>query len=202
MSHRAFIIGDPHFGHGSLFKFRRADGSPLRPLWDNPDAMDEDMVKWWNEIVRPVDKTYILGDVAMYKKCLPILARLNGRKCLIKGNHDISKLKDYAKYFYDIRAYHRLDGIWMSHIPIHPQSVGRVYGNIHGHIHDQEVKIIGTQDIDPRYMCVSAEHTNYRPLEWGEAKERLFKRQEEFAHLMPPKEEEYPPTTEVEKQKK
>ena len=178
MSQIPFVIADPHFSHAGVTQFLRADGTKLRP-WDTTEEMDEYMVKAWNETVRPHDKVYVLGDVVMRPKQLPILARLNGTKVLIKGNHDIFPLKNYVPYFKDVRAYHRLDQIWMSHIPIHPESMGRVIANVHGHIHNRTVLLPdGTPDI--RYYCVSAERTGYRPVEWSDvvksiqAIQRLF----------------------------
>ena len=182
MSHRIFVIADPHFGHWSLFKFKREDGSPLRPNWDNPQAMDEDMIKWHNEIVRPVDKVYFLGDIAMKKPAMDaVLPRLNGHKVLVKGNHDIFDAKDYLKYFKDIRAYHRMDQHWMSHIPIHTGSLSRVIANVHAHTHHREVRL-PDGSIDSRYLCVSAEQPwiNYRPTEWCYVLDVVKERQQKY----------------------
>ncbi|MGA1873758.1 MAG: hypothetical protein ACMUHY_08805, partial [Thermoplasmatota archaeon] len=44
-------------------------------------------------------------------------------KVLIKGNHDIFKLTDYTKYFRDIRGYHVMNGLILSHIPISKDSL-------------------------------------------------------------------------------
>ena len=38
--------------------------------------------------VRPTDKVYHLGDVAINRNGLKALERLNGKKVLIKGNHE------------------------------------------------------------------------------------------------------------------
>jgi len=43
-----FLTSDTHFGHAGVCRFLREDGTKLRP-WDNPDEMDEEMVKRWNE---------------------------------------------------------------------------------------------------------------------------------------------------------
>jgi len=182
MSHKIFVMADPHFGHWSLFKFKREDGSPLRPLWDNPNDMDEDLIKWHNEIVRPVDKVYYLGDIAMKKQAMDaVMPRLNGHKVLIKGNHDIFQAKDYLKYFKDIRAYHRLDCHWMSHVPVHPGSLGTNIANFQGHIHARQV-LLPDGTPDSRYFCVSVERpeVNYRPLEWSCALAYVKERQEKY----------------------
>jgi len=42
-----FLVSDTHFGHAGVCRFLRDDGTKLRP-WDNPEEMDEEMVKRWN----------------------------------------------------------------------------------------------------------------------------------------------------------
>ena len=98
-----YLISDTHFGHQGVCHFLDKDGNKLRP-WDYADQMDEAMIQYWNETVKPTDKVYHLGDVAIPRKGLQVLNRLNGDKVLIKGNHDIYKLSDYTPYFRDIRA--------------------------------------------------------------------------------------------------
>lgn len=160
-----FITADTHFSHAGICTFLNEDGTKLRP-WDNPTDMDEEMVKRWNEVVKPTDKVYHLGDVVINRRALPILNRLNGDKVLIRGNHDIFKLKDYIPYFRDIRGYHVMDRMLFSHIPVHPDSKGRFVANVHGHTHARKLA-------DEWYQCVCVEHTNYTPIELGELQKRV-----------------------------
>lgn len=172
-----FLIADPHLSHSGVCKFLRSDGTKLRPF-DTVEEMDEVMVKNWNDVVKPGDKTYIVGDVCMRKKYLPILNRLNGKLCLIGGNHDIEGAKEYLKYFYDVRAFHYLDKFAISHFPIHPSCLGRYAGVIHGHIHQHRV-MMTVDDVeveDPRYYCISAEQINYTPIEWNELRKKFYAR--------------------------
>lgn len=170
MSGRTWLYADPHFFHEGICRFTRHDGSKLRP-WDNASYMSEDMISWYNELVHPQDRVYILGDLAMNRKALDkSLPRLLGRKILVKGNHDTDKLSYYSQYFDDIRAYVVKKGFILSHIPIHPASMGRWDVNIHGHLHYQSVYLPAVNPRkdspipDTRYVCVSVEHTNYRPI--------------------------------------
>lgn len=170
MSGRTWLYADPHFYHYNICKFTRHDGTPLRP-WDDADKMSEEMINNYNMLVHPDDRVYMLGDIAMTRKALDrSLPRLNGRKILVKGNHDIDKLSYYSKYFDDIRAYVVKKGFIMSHIPIHPGSMGRWEINIHGHLHYNQVGAdfydnpSDTGKIDKRYVCVSVEHTEYKPI--------------------------------------
>ena len=158
-----FLIGDTHFGQQSICKFLNRDGSRVRP-WDDAAEMDEAMVDRWNAVVKPVDKVYHLGDVAYAKKALPIMSRLNGKKVLIRGNHDIFKLADYAAHYHDIRGSHKLGDFILSHIPVHPDAITNSWcaGNIHGHTHGNLV-MDGDQP-DPRYFSVCVERINYTPM--------------------------------------
>jgi len=178
-----FLTSDTHFSHIGIVKFLRADGSPERP-WDNTEEMDEALVANWNSVVRPKDTVYHLGDVVINRSALPILARLNGIKILIKGNHDVMRLEEYAEYFKDIRGVGSLDGFVLSHIPLHPGSLERWKGCLHGHLHSNRVMrdvrvgnlIIPT--VDPRYLSVCVEHTDYTPISLDEVNKR-FKEQQE-----------------------
>jgi len=152
-----FLVSDTHFGHAGVCRFTRNDGvTPLRP-WDDPAEMDEAMITAWNDRVRPNDKVYHLGDVVINRRALDTLARLNGDKVLIRGNHDIFRDEDYSKYFRSLRAYHVMNGMILSHIPIHSESLGRFGVNIHGHLHANRVMKDGA--IDTRYHCVCVEQT-------------------------------------------
>lgn len=179
-----FLISDTHFGHEKTCSvFKRPDGSPLRPF-ASAEEMDEAMVARWNERVRPSDKVYHLGDVVINRKFLSVLARLNGDKVLIRGNHDIFKLSDYTEYFRDVRGYDVKNGMILSHVPVHSDSLARFGCNVHGHLHANRVmrprgvdaktgEILYSGQIDPRYHCVSVEHTDYAPISLEEVYDRI-----------------------------
>jgi calcineurin-like phosphoesterase family protein len=147
--------------------------------------MDEEMIRRWNETVRPNDKVYHLGDVVINRKALKTLARLNGDKVLIKGNHDIFRLDEYTEYFRDVRGYHVMNVMILSHIPVSESSLGRFGTNIHGHLHYNRVKkmrgydvktntALYSDEIDPRYHCVCVEHTDYRPVLFEDVIKRIL----------------------------
>ena len=172
-----FLVSDTHFGHTGVCKFTRNDGvTKLRP-WTDPDEMDEEMVKRWNERVKPTDKVYHLGDVVINRKALKIMHRLNGDKVLIRGNHDIFPDVEYRQYFRELRAYHVMNGMILSHIPIHEESLGRFGVNIHGHLHANRVmtrKHAGaTPEVDVRYHCVCVEHTDFAPILFEDVIKRI-----------------------------
>lgn len=162
---RSWVAADPHFSHRGMCEFHNFDGSKLRP-WTNVSEMDEALVENWNAVVDPIDRVYLLGDVAMSKTGLEVVRRLNGKIVLIPGNHDKEKIARYADIFDDVRAidvrkqYDRK--FVMSHVPLHPACLDRWGLNIHGHLHAHTIKLPdGT--VDPKYVCVSMEQINYTP---------------------------------------
>jgi len=173
-----FLVSDTHFGHAGVCRFMRNDGvTKLRP-WDNSAEMDEFMVQAWNERVRPNDKVYHLGDVVINRRALKTMARLNGDKVLIRGNHDIFPDEEYRKYFRELRAYHVMNGMILSHIPIHSESLGRFGVNIHGHTHANRVMrplaTSGRSDVvDVRYHCVCVEQTDFAPILFEDVVKRI-----------------------------
>lgn len=168
-----FLASDYHFGHENILTFKRSDGTPLR-VFDSVEHMNEHMIAQHNRVVRPCDKIYMLGDLAMHKRYLHILHRMHGEKILIKGNHDLDKASEYLKYFKDIRGSHQLDGMLLTHIPVHPDSLSRWKANVHGHLHANRVtKNFGTE-IDTRYVSVCVEQLDdYTPVSLEELKKKI-----------------------------
>jgi len=179
-----FLTSDTHFGHAGVCRFTEADGvTKIRP-WTDPDEMDEEMIKRWNATVRPNDKVYHLGDVVINRKSLKTLSRLNGDKVLIRGNHDIFRDDEYRVYFRELRAYHVMNGMILSHIPLHEASLGRFGVNIHGHLHSNRVKkargidaktgaTLYSTENDVRYHCVCVEQTDFTPILFEDVIKRI-----------------------------
>ena len=162
-----FLISDTHFSHANILTFLRENGDKLRPGFHNIHEHDEYLIQQWNKVVKPDDKVYHLGDIGFknFTQVSQIFNRLNGTKVLIKGNHDNFKLSQYGQIFKDVRAYHVMDKFLLSHIPIHEESLSRWKANIHGHLHDNNIK-------DRRYYNVSVECLkDYTPLNFEEIRE-------------------------------
>lgn len=112
---RNWFISDTHWGHNNVITYSErpfraerigdtivADGvahpiSPDYPVdkqieYHSVNWMNETLIKNWNDSIKPEDKVYFLGDFAFSggNKIKEVLARLNGYKILIKGNHDRS----------------------------------------------------------------------------------------------------------------
>jgi calcineurin-like phosphoesterase family protein len=185
----AFVIADTHFGHTKSLSFIQPDGSPLRPF-SSVEEMDEVLVSNWNRTVGPKDTIYHLGDVVIPRASLKILDRLNGRKILIRGNHDIGRLSDFSKYFEDIRGafFHNGDstmrgGLIFTHVPVHPSCLsGHYLGNVHGHLHCHQ--IITDEQVDFRYFNACVERHDFTPVPFEAIKDYFKKRRQCADHAI------------------
>jgi calcineurin-like phosphoesterase family protein len=59
----------------------------------------------------------------------------------------------------------------LTHIPIHPESLGRFGVNIHGHLHSNRVTVNGA--IDVRYHSVCVEQTDFTPILFEDVIKRI-----------------------------
>lgn len=75
-----FFTSDQHFGHTNILKYCN------RPF-KNVDEMNEAIITYHNEIVKPNDNVYHMGDFA-FRNHANFVRRLNGKHHLIKGNHE------------------------------------------------------------------------------------------------------------------
>ncbi len=87
-----YIVSDNHFNHWNINRYCKRGYPSL-------DKMNSDMIAKWNRIVRPEDMVIHVGDLCFTKgeskKVAEIIKQLNGRKILVKGNHD---RKSYSWY--------------------------------------------------------------------------------------------------------
>jgi calcineurin-like phosphoesterase family protein len=85
-----YFTSDMHYGHANIIKYAK------RPF-KHVDEMDRTMIERWNQVVRPDDTVWVLGDVAFYKdinRTISLIASLSGKKHLVWGNHDKQLRKD------------------------------------------------------------------------------------------------------------
>ena len=151
------FIADLHFGHEAIARKRG---------FNNAHEHDEHLIKSWNSVVSKRDVTYILGDVTMESSLhYASLARLNGVKHVVLGNHDRRQdVSDLLRYVDSVSGMVKYKGHILTHCPIHPMEVGRFRSNIHGHIHDNVVVTGIFKRADNRYRCVSCERVDYKPV--------------------------------------
>lgn len=155
MSHGNYIISDTHFNHKNIVGYEN------RPF-ESIEYMNKSLINNWNSVVKKKDTVYHLGDFAFGNKVYikSILSQLNGKKVLIMGNHDRRIKKNPVFWLecgfdvvYDYPIIYKGDFI-LSHEPL--ADIGRFY-NIHGHIHSR-------CNNSNKYINVSVEQTNYRPV--------------------------------------
>lgn len=155
-----FFAGDSHCYHKKIMEFE----PDFRPF-SSVEEHNEVLIENHNRVVKPNDIVWHLGDVVFgCVENIEIMSRFNGKKKLVLGNHDKSKVDDlrkYMDYFTHIYGVASYKGFVLTHIPVHPSQFWRYKGNIHGHVHS------GTLD-DPRYINVSMEAINLTPIPYDE----------------------------------
>jgi len=174
-----YFTADTHFRHGNIIKYCE------RPFND-VDEMDKEMIGRWNSLVTKNDDIYILGDF-MYKgnakEANEILSKLNGRKYLIKGNHEkyLNKEDFKSEAFEWIKDYHVLNiegtKIILFHYPMLSWD-GSYHDSIHlyGHVHNsgiqhpdygEKLKLLG-----PRAINVGVDVNDFYPVSLQEILKR------------------------------
>lgn len=80
-----WFTSDTHFNHKSIIDFC---SRPFEDVWD----MNQKMIQYWNDMVRPQDDIWVVGDFGFTNRygddLEEIFKSLNGHKFLVIGNHD------------------------------------------------------------------------------------------------------------------
>jgi calcineurin-like phosphoesterase family protein len=155
-----FVVADTHIGHYNVvlhgnreqFIYPNPNYDPEKPdhfKTNNPRAVhlaqhDEFQIDTWNGRVSKKDDIWILGDLA-WKHHASIIPRLNGKKYLIRGNHDKMSQDAYrmfqqiegAHYRYSYPAKIHKKPVMLAHCPYDtwfssPHGSWHLYGHCHG----------------------------------------------------------------------
>lgn len=161
-----YFISDLHFYHKNIIKF---EGRPF----DSVEDMNNKLIENWNSTVKKNDDIYILGDFSFgnQKLTLELLQKLNGKKFLIRGNHDhvidknprIYSEFEWVKDYYVLK-YNNLKFI-LFHFPIQVwncQHYGSIhlYGHVHGNTKTNHPMILNLKNS----FNVSADVLNFSPI--------------------------------------
>ena len=164
-----WFSSDPHFDHVNLVQ-NTLDKPSSRPQFSSVQEMGAFIVNEHNKIVKPHDRWYCLGDVAMADLSIEWVLRMNGDRFLIMGNHDVHGADRYLECFTDVMAFKEFDGMMFTHAPIAPWS-HRWRVNVHGHCHRARPLFYSAADPTVQgfskalnYINISMEHTGYRPV--------------------------------------
>ncbi|MHC6204298.1 metallophosphoesterase [Breznakiellaceae bacterium SP9] len=79
-----YFTADTHFNHSNIIN---TCGRPFK----NVEQMNKTLIQNWNSCITAGDAVYILGDLVFKgtgSEVNKIIEKLNGKKYLIKGNHD------------------------------------------------------------------------------------------------------------------
>ena len=148
-----YLTADLHLGHNNICKYRNQFASP-----EEHDAIIFDNLA---SAVTKRDTVFFLGDIAFDLESLDKIKSINVKsKVLILGNHDLErgvKMHHLIDTYDKIFSLHSRRNVWFSHCAIHPDEIRDRLGNIHGHSHNRAID-------DGRYVCVSVEQTDYKPM--------------------------------------
>lgn len=134
---KKFYIADTHFGHRNVLKY---DPRPFADL----EEMESVLIQNWNNAVTEQDHVYILGDFVWggVGRWMEIVPRLQGRKVLLRGNHDLKKMNpELLGYFEAVADYMEItDGtrhVVLSHYPMlfYNHSLLSDWYMLCGHVH-------------------------------------------------------------------
>lgn len=163
MIHDKWFIGCTHFFHDNTWKrFKKEDGTPLRPFTSTYE-MNEYMIQKWNEVVKDNDYIYHLGDVTFRYDGVfnELMSRLKGKKRLIIGNHDKLLNPNFLRWFEkaDLWKGFKEGNFTCTHIPQRLESLRDGKFNVHAHIHANKMD-------DPHYINVCVEVRDYTPVNY------------------------------------
>lgn len=157
-----FFTADLHLGHENIIKFEN------RPF-DSIIEMNETLINNFNEVVKQNDIVYILGDLTYRIKkqeADELIARLNGKKVLVLGNHDIKYDPDLFEEIcnYKELKYNKVKFCLM-HFPIRSWNKME-YGSIHLHGHEHNKREYNQKMKKDNVRCfdVGVDANNYYPV--------------------------------------
>jgi calcineurin-like phosphoesterase family protein len=149
-----FFTSDTHFGdHRVLNLYPRPFGSVAE--------MDAALVTKWNDVVRPQDEVWHLGDFARTAaRAADIFDQLHGRKHLILGNNDPPAVAQLGWESVGPYAELEVDGVRLilCHYPFRSwNGMHRGAVNLHGHSHGRLKPL-------PRQFDVGVDIRHFQPI--------------------------------------
>lgn len=154
-----YFIADTHFSEENIRLYEN------RPF-ENVAEMNCAIVQRWNDCVDQEDEVYVLGDFGADGQEALILRQLNGRKFLVKGNHDVRANQYYRDCGFEEVYDHPIiiKDFWiLSHEPLYVNT-NMPYANLFGHVHNSPI----FKTYSNQHYCVSVERINYTPISFDE----------------------------------
>ncbi|MBO4991865.1 MAG: metallophosphoesterase family protein [Firmicutes bacterium] len=191
-----YFTSDVHLGHKNIISHCDRPFSSL-------EEMDQHLISYWNRRISADDTVYILGDLMFFCKDPQwYLERLNGRKHLIRGNHDSAWFHTMAKrrakgvegareasdFFQSVQDLLelKLDGtrLVLCHYPMmswnHLEAGSYLlFGHIHNSVHAPYWPLLWGMD---HALNVGVDIKDFRPVTFDE----LLENNRRFRQLHPP----------------
>ena len=154
---RLWVASDHHFGHKNIIKYAK------RPFTDGKE-MDLAMIAQHNDRVAPDDVVLFGGDIGFANTAVvnKHLAKMNGYKIFVMGNHDFDRdgsIKTYdvdeQHLFWEVPGLQEEFSLIFTHYPLDGLPDDII--NLHGHIHDQ-------MSDNPHHINMCVEHWKYAPV--------------------------------------
>jgi len=151
-----FITSDQHFGHWNICQLA---GRPFSSV----EEMNSELIRLWNETVKPDDRVIHLGDFTLggKKQFNSFRSQLNGEITWILGNHDAGASPGWIEFAITDHWKKRIglihDPYYIKHYD--PYQVCDFY--IHGHTHNREVSM---HEMEKPMYCACVEKTKYKPV--------------------------------------
>lgn len=180
---KLFASSDHHFYHKNIIKYaeRPFDITDENCVIDNAKLMIENH----NAVVKDDDIVLLVGDLSCGLKGREehfqgLLKLLNGKKILIRGNHDYQPKEFYLDAgFVDVVDYIEVGKYFISHYPCYESKWNRAQEKsqlnvinretcefvIHGHIHNKDPNSWEPDGITRINVCVDFEPNNFTPIE-------------------------------------
>ncbi len=158
-----------HFFHRNIIKYANRPFSCLH-------EMNKTMTERWNEVIKPEDTVYHLGDLALgsKKKLVSLRERLNGKILIVRGNHDrtATSLRDCG-FIVIPPGYRKIEGIKFRLTHAYKnKSFPRYLWSIHGHSHALYPPDEGEYvDYRQRSINVGVDYHEYTPISIERIKE-------------------------------
>ena len=159
---KIWFTSDTHFCHKNIIKYED------RPFPDT-ETMNSEIIKRWNSVVGPDDVVYHLGDVALgpADRFYSLVSALNGRKILIRGNHDGKSKEWYLEHGFDavypaLMLFAQGKRIMLTHNPRDMQYDDydlHFYGHVHSKGFHGEYPTVARNG-----ACVCVERWDYHPV--------------------------------------
>ena len=175
-----FFTSDSHYGHSNIIWMCK------RP-YTNVEEMNRKLIENWNNVVKPDDLVFHLGDFAFGGQPLwrSIREQLNGNIILIKGNHDDRNLKNGCKVLFDgvydqVKFYIENRCIYLNHYPFlcyggsyrsEEDAVFQLFGHVHSGPNSTGLDNDRLKMLFPYQYDVGVDNNNYTPVSWEQIKE-------------------------------